>query len=208
MDIIATDIAARLLTIVHVVLAIGVTLHVLFHKEDVRSTIGWAGLAWLSPIIGSLLYVVFGINRIRGKAYRISEHRRTLHQRSFPASPPRRDRLAPLDRAISVITKRPAQPGNTVELLRNGDAAYPAMLDAIAEARTSIALSSYIFSDDTAGAQFIAALIDARARDVNIRVLVDGIGSGYFHAPVIAAHPRHGNPAPRLLHWFLPWRMA
>ena len=76
-------------------------------------------------------------------------------------APPRRDRLAPLDRAISVITKRPAQPGNTVELLRNGDAAYPAMLDAITEARTSIALSIYIFSDDTAGAQFIAALIDA-----------------------------------------------
>ena len=44
------------LSVVHLVLAIGVTAHVLLHKRDIGASIGWIGLAWLSPILGSILY--------------------------------------------------------------------------------------------------------------------------------------------------------
>lgn len=208
MGVIITDVAAGWLTIIHMILAIAVTTHVLFHKQDVRSAIGWMGLAWLSPIVGSLLYVVFGINRVRNKAYRIAERQQVLRRRSFPVPPPRRDHLAPLERAIGAITGRPAQPGNTIELLHDGDAAFPAMLAAIAKAQTSIAFSSYIFANDRAGAQFIAAFGEARARGVEIRILIDGIGGGYFYAPAAAALRRHGISVARFIHSFLPWRMA
>ncbi|HWU00922.1 MAG TPA: PLDc N-terminal domain-containing protein, partial [Terriglobales bacterium] len=66
---------ADAVTLVHMVCAVAVTVHVLLHKRDVGSAIGWMGLAWLSPIIGSVLYAVFGINRVRRRAFRISRGR-------------------------------------------------------------------------------------------------------------------------------------
>ena len=70
-------------------------------------------------------------------------------------------------------------PGNVVTPLINGDEAFPAMLAAIAAAKTSIALSSYIFDYDPAGMQFMTALIDAHRRGVAVRVLLDNFGALY-----------------------------
>ena len=66
--------------------------------------------------------------------------------------------------------------------LINGTAAYPSMLAAIAAAKTSVALSVYIFDLDEIGAQFIAALRAAHARGVKVRVLIDEIGSGAWRS--------------------------
>jgi cardiolipin synthase len=74
----------------------------------------------------------------------------------------------------------PATPGfagNRVRLLVDGEAAYPAMLEAIAQARHSIALESYIFAADATGLRFAAALAAAAKRGVAVRLLIDGIGS-------------------------------
>jgi HKD family nuclease len=56
-------------------------------------------------------------------------------------------------------------------VLHNGDEAYPAMLAAIDEARSSVALCSYIFGDDAAGRPFVDALARAAKRGVEVRVL-------------------------------------
>jgi cardiolipin synthase len=200
--------AAEWLTILHVLLAAAVTFHVLLYKRDVRSAAGWMGLAWLSPVIGSVLYALFGINRVQRKAARILRRRRALHQHVYEEGAARGDYLAPLQIAVGRITRRPTQAGNAVKLLRNGDEAYPAMLAAIGAAKTSIALSSYIFENDAAGAQFIAALVTAQAREVEIRVILDGIGSGYIRAPAFARLRREGINVARFMHSFVPWHMA
>src|SRR5579864_1145389 len=66
--------------------------------------------------------------------------------------------------------------GNRAELLENGDQIFPAMIKAIAGARRTVDLESYIFSDDRAGAMITNALVDAARRGVEVRVLVDGTG--------------------------------
>jgi len=57
-----------LLGLVDIALAIGVTVHAVQWKRDHRSAIGWVGLAWLAPIVGSLAYLTLGINRIERRA--------------------------------------------------------------------------------------------------------------------------------------------
>src|SRR5688572_16677202 len=159
---------AELGTILHVVLALSVTVHLLLHKRDVAAIIGWMGLAWLSPILGPLLYWAFGINRVRRKAHRIS--RRYASRRRPPPTigPMRSEKYVALERAVSFITNRPTVHGNSVHLLRNGDQAYPVMLQAISEAQSTIGLASYIFEDDEAGRPFIEALVAAKARGVQV----------------------------------------
>jgi len=68
--------------------------------------------------------------------------------------------------------------GNRAEIRNNGDEVVPAMTGAIRDARRTVDLESYIFKNDRAGAIFADALIDAARRGVEVRVLVDGTGSG------------------------------
>ena len=188
-------------------LAIGVTLHALLRKRRVSVAVGWIGLAWLSPIFGTALYLTFGINRVSRRARRLRtkpSDATNLPDTDDAVVP---ETLWPLDRAIRRITGLPAFAGNAVQMFRNGDAAYPVMLAAIREARASIALSSYIFRDDPTGREFCDALVEAKARGVSVRVIIDGIGGGYFRAPAYHRLTAAGVPAALFMHSALPWRM-
>ena len=66
---------------------------------------------------------------------------------------------------------------NRVRLLRDGPATFDAMLELIEQARTSLALESYIFRSDEVGRRFGDALTRAAGRGVAVRVLLDWIGA-------------------------------
>ena len=202
------EIDARVVSAVYVALAAGVTMHVLLHKRDIGAAIGWIGLAWLSPILGSVLYVIFGINRVKRRAIRLYDAQPATRAAQTPAvSVGRDDHLVPLERAGCRITERPVESGNAIMLLSNGDEAYPKMLAAIDAAQASIGLSSYIFRADASGTRFIEALSRARRRGVAVRVLIDGVGGGYFLSRAYRRLRRAGVPVERFLHSPLPWRM-
>jgi cardiolipin synthase A/B len=148
-----------------------------------------------------------GVNRVR---------RRALTMRAPHASAPLAgvsregsadDYLAPLEYSAERITGRPSKSGNIIAILRNGDEAYPQMIACIEDARHSVVLSSYIFRADAAGNAFIDALIRARQRQVEVRVLIDGIGGGYFWSGTYRKLQRAGVPVARFLHSTVPWRM-
>ncbi len=46
------------LSAVHFFLAVGVTAHVLLYKREINTSAAWIGLAWLAPILGSVLYLL------------------------------------------------------------------------------------------------------------------------------------------------------
>jgi cardiolipin synthase len=189
------------------VLALLVTGHVLLRKREVASCVGWIGLVWFAPIMGAIIYVVLGVNRVRRRARRLRPP--DDGQDGAPAEPllAGDDDLAQLDRSIASITGRPLLPGTQVAIFHNGDAAYPPMLEAIAAARHSIGMASYIFRDDTWGGRFIEALGEAHRRGVAVRVLIDGIGGGWLLSPAYHRLRRLGVPADRFMHSLLPWRM-
>jgi cardiolipin synthase len=189
-------------------IAIAVTVHVLLTRREVAPSAGWIGLAWFAPFLGGFLYFVLGINRVQRRARRV---------RGGPAKPRRHGRarlvkptdrhLSPLEKAIGLLTERPVEPGNTWRILQNGDEAYPAMLAAIAGAKASVALSSYIMRADSTGMRFVAALRAAQDRGVAVRVIVDGVGSGWLRSRAYSALLAAGLPAQRFMHTVLPWRM-
>jgi cardiolipin synthase A/B len=68
-------------------------------------------------------------------------------------------------------------PGNAVRLLKDGREAFPAMLEAIAQARRQVLLEMYWFGSDRVGRRFAEALIEARKRGVEVAVIYDSVGS-------------------------------
>jgi cardiolipin synthase len=70
-----------------------------------------------------------------------------------------------------------ATEGNHVEVLRNGDEIFPAMLEAIRAAEHTIDLLTFIYWDGTIGAEFAEALTDRAQAGVRVRVLLDALGA-------------------------------
>lgn len=68
-------------------------------------------------------------------------------------------------------------PGNNVELLKDGEQSFPAILDAIEKARDCILLELYIFSDDSIGRRFSDALERKAREGVRVFVIYDAMGS-------------------------------
>lgn len=77
----------------------------------------------------------------------------------------------------STFLNSPVFQGGEVKLLENGDAFYPAMLEAIRKAEDSVNFEVYIFEPDEIGLQFLEAFKERARAGVQVRVLVDGFGA-------------------------------
>jgi cardiolipin synthase len=62
-------------------------------------------------------------------------------------------------------------------MLIDGDQAFPAMLDAIGEAKSFVHLETYILADDEVGRLFSRALCERARAGVAVRILFDSLGS-------------------------------
>ena len=152
----------------HVVLATLATVHAMLFKRDPRAAIGWVSACLFFPLAGPLAYYLFGINRIQTLARRLvtSKPRRWQigYERGSPGDHPAEgppDLDPPLERFFNVsnrVTPRSLTPANTVEMLENGEQAYPAMLDAINGSHQRVFLITYLFELDALGNAFVAAL--------------------------------------------------
>jgi cardiolipin synthase len=167
------DIAFGAAVLVAALLASG---HAVLYKRESRSASLWVVLIWVMPALGPILYLLMGVNRVQRRARRLRRYiaRHRPDALSVPDEPAG-THLAPLARMLNNVIEQPLVAGNSVEDLVDGAQAYPAMLEAIEQARSSIMLASYIFNGDGIGAQFVEALTRARARGVEVRVLVDDV---------------------------------
>ncbi len=190
------------LGLVSLVLALFASTHALLYKRDTRSTISWMGLIWLSPFMGAFLYFFLGVNRIRRRA-RLMRPREGLPPRESLGDNIGVD-SATLLRLGDSVTRTPAVPGNTIVPLSDGDEAYPAMLRAIEGAQFSISLCTYIFDVDGIGMVFADALERAHRRGVQVRVLIDDVGSRYSFRRMHRVLAERGVPVALFLPLFRP----
>jgi cardiolipin synthase len=186
------DIAFGLAVLVAALFASG---HAVIYKRESRSASLWVILIWVMPAIGPILYLLMGVNRVQRRAARLrgTMVRHRVEPKAEPGEPPG-THLAPLARMLNNVVERPLMPGNSIEALVDGEQAYPAMLEAIESAQTSVMLASYIFHGDGIGAQFVDALVRAVRRGVQVRVLVDDVDARFSWSSACKPLRRGGVP--------------
>jgi cardiolipin synthase len=199
------------------VLAVIASAHAILHKRDTRAAVAWVGLIWLVPVLGALLYLLLGINRIHRRATELRKLgidvrfaiRDTITDWQVVSADlsGSQGQLEALARVVGRVTTRAPLPGNRLVPLVNGDEAYPEMLEAIERAERSIALGTYIFDQDDAGTAFADALERAVRRSVQVRVLIDAIGVRYSFPSMVRELRRRGVRIARFMHSWLPWRI-
>jgi cardiolipin synthase A/B len=80
-------------------------------------------------------------------------------------------------RAMGVLLGPALSEGNRVETLLNGDEIFPAMLDAIRSARSTITFETFIYWSGDIGREFAQALSERAQAGVKTHVLLDWVGS-------------------------------
>ena len=136
-----------------------VCYHCLRHRREPVSAILWIFLAWSFPLLGPLLYLGFGVDRVPRKGWRKHAHdqaflaeRRAREEEAFPlaywramydmvAAEPPGELGHGIDRAMdAILPDFPLLGGNRIRTLVDATETFPAMLDAIRSARHHIHL--------------------------------------------------------------------
>lgn len=174
---------------------------IVLQKRAPVATLSWLlGLAAL-PVVGFLVYYVFGPQRIKRQRLRRARSRVAL-----PAGD-ERERTgdkAELARLAQATTGLPASTAQDVQLLVDGARTYAALLEAIAQARHHVHLEYYIYAPDQTGTAIRDALVERARAGVAVRLLLDAVGSSAcprrFFDPLVAAGGE--------LAWFHPMRLG
>jgi len=80
--------------------------------------------------------------------------------------------------ALAMANPLPVE-GNSIQVLQNGDEFFPAMLQAIRDAKKTINFEAYIVYSDEIGRAFCEALAERARAGLQVRVLLDGVGSSW-----------------------------
>lgn len=125
-------------------------------------------MAWtiVLTVLASVLAVVLLMNFAtpEKKLERKIEHRYNLEDPQY-------------ERELSVLLGPSISTGNTVHALDNGDEIFPAMLEGIRSAQHTITFETYIYWSGDIGQQFVDALSERARAGVEVRVMLDWVGS-------------------------------
>ncbi len=176
-------------------LGIFAAMHAVMHTRTPQGAIGWALGLLLLPYVTLLPYLYLGSIRFRGYL--------TRHQARLPSSS-----QANVDEnasaagcarfaAVSALQGRPFRGRHRLRLLIDGEAAFDAMLAAMAAAEHCLLVQFFIFHDDHLGRRVQQLLLQRAAAGVRVCVLFDGVGShdlpGHYvdtlRAGGVAIHP-------------------
>ena len=193
-------------------LAVYAIVQCLLRTKYPQAALAWCGVILMLPFVGSVLFFIFGINRIDSRAAKLfnkaaearQKHLESIRQKHWTAV---HTKFSPDESPLMRIGERrqgfACVGGNAVKPLFNGDEAYPAMLEAINRAERYIFLSTYIFTGKKSGELFVEALINAQKRGVMVRVIVDGLGSFWGFGILHRKLKKAGIP----VYSFIPFRI-
>ena len=105
-----------------------------------------------------------------------------------------------LRRTIEGVIGVPATEGNRIDVLRNGDEIFPAMLEAIGKARRTIDLLTFVYWEGQIGREFAHALADRAKAGARVRVLLDAWGA----RPIDKTMVDMMEDAGATIRWFRP----
>lgn len=167
---------------------LGMSTWIILERRPALATVAWVlGLAFL-PIVGIPIYLFLGPRRLKRRQLR-RKLARTAIARSRPAARPvleaseasLRAELGEVGAAVASVAiacrQGPPLPARALQLYSRGSAAYDAIIAAIGAAAHHVHLEYYILERGTVADALREALVAARARGIEVRLLLDGLGT-------------------------------
>ncbi len=169
--------------------AIPVALMIILEKRSPFKTAAWIMVLILVPIFGIFFFAVFGQEYRKRKMFSWKGLKGLKQLRNLATKQLRKMGQTDLKADSEIHTNENIiklllnnsntllTTGNQLELLIDGKNTFGAIFEAIESARHHIHLEYYIFSNDKIGTQLKELLIKKRAQGVEVRIIVDDVGS-------------------------------
>ena len=175
----------------------------LSERRHPAATLAWMFAIIFLPFFGMGLYYAIGARRFRREAIRAAEAtdrakeaaRHLASADRLPLEEPASQRTRALLRLGSRVADRPASSGNAVQLLVDGAATYEAMTSALNAASDHIHVLFYIIQPDETGTALRDLLVARAEEGIEVRILVDDVGSSKLPSDFFDPIRRAGGSA-------------
>lgn len=154
------------------VFALIIIPRILRHKHSPAGTMAWLLVVLLFPYLGVPLYILIGGRKIR----RLARRKKPLHFPKTPAESCRTDSHA-IDTLLQAYSLPPASGGHRFRLLTGREERSQVLLELIKGAHERIDVLMYLFRTDEIGRQVVEHLIAKARAGVQVRILLDKMGS-------------------------------
>ena len=169
-----------ILAIIYYIIVVLTVIHVVMDNRQPAKTMAWALVIWFVPVAGIILYLFFGLNT---RKERLVNQRQLdeLSKRSMLGFVEQQNLRLPEEHkpVIDLFTGQSLSlPFQTdeVEVYTDGYQFFPALLKAIASARSHIHIYVYITEEDSLGRLVVDALIAKSREGVEVRLIYDDVG--------------------------------
>jgi cardiolipin synthase len=159
-------------------------------KRDPGKSWAWIAAVTILPVVGFILYMIFGRNRRKEKIYRpakppeIELQLETLSSHQlYRLNDPTLEHRPEIRKNKDIITlllnnnRSLLSVRNRVKVLNDGAETFPALLEALRGAKTFIHVEYYIFEKDRIGREIAGVLIEKARAGVEVRFIYDDVGS-------------------------------
>jgi cardiolipin synthase len=194
----------RIFSMVFLITAIPVAIMIVLEKRSPYKTVAWILTLILFPIVGMVFYLFFGqeyrkqkifsrkgikgLSKIRELSSRqLREIGKTHLNLNEEARKNENIIRLLLNNSNSLLTT-----GNQLKILKNGNETFNAIFEAIKNAKHHIHLEYYILSDDKIGNRLKELLIEKKKEGVEIRIIIDDVGSWSLKENFILELQRNG----------------
>lgn len=183
--------------VIYIILLAFVCLRIIYDTRSNSKTLAYLLFAIFVPILGIIFYFSFGINYRKRKIYSkkllIDDKLRKQLQNdilqyshsTFAESNNEVQSNKELALLLLNDIKSPLTPNNQVKLLINGEDKFPAVLDALKQAKDHIHIEYYIYEDDEIGNQLADVLIQKAKEGVTVRFIYDDFGSSSIRKKLV-----------------------
>lgn len=163
---------------------------IIMDTRNTSKTLAYLMLIVFLPVVGIIIYFVFGVNYRKNKFYtfkierneeiykKVQEYIKETHYETL------KSRATEVDHFITTINflyhagHSPLTQKNKVEILVNGEEKFAKVFEVLQRAKHHIHLEYYIYDNDYIGNKLADLLIKKSSEGVSVRFLYDDMGSG------------------------------
>ena len=178
-----------LFEVLYILLIVAFSLHVVYNYKDTGKALAYLLLIVFLPVAGMAVYLFLGINRRKRKMYdkklaadqqmqtRVEAFVKSSNDRIFETRAGDLGNQTKVARLLSYDSYTPLTPYNRVQVLDNGENAYPEMLKSLRTAKNHIHIEYYIIENGEVFHQIMQILLEKARQGVQVRVIFDDFGS-------------------------------
>lgn len=183
------NILTILLSVLFILNFIFAAIVIFMERRDASTTWAWLLVLFFVPLLGFILYLIFGQNLSRkrlfdwdgvdkiGIEHLISGQIESLRDEGFRFPDPVAEKNRDLIYLHLINNEAVLTQDNRVGMFTDGKEKFKALLRDIERARDHIHLQYYIFRNDDLGKRLIRTLTQKAKEGVKVRVLYDDLGS-------------------------------